>query len=275
MSLTINSNFAANTAQRNLAASNKGLGLALARLSAGKRVLAARDDAAALAIGSRLAAQITGLRQASVNAGQGSAILQVADGGMAGINDILARMKTLTIQAASDQVSAADRGALNTEFQALASEVDRIATDTEFAGAALLDGSIGGITFRVGTGVSPGADDITVGLDAATAGALSISGSDVLTKSGADAASAAIDTAIDRVQTSRAGLGAGQNRLEFAAANIATAIESTGAARSALIDLDVAQGISDLTANSLLVQTGIAMQAQANQQPRHLLDLLI
>lgn len=275
MSLTINSNFAANIAQRNLAASNKGLGLALARLSAGKRVLSAKDDAAAMAIGSRLAAQITGLRQASLNAGQGSAILQVADGGMARIDDILTRMKTLSVQASSDQVSAADRGALNTEFQALASEVDRIAADTEFAGTKLLDGSIGGMSFRVGAGVSPGADDIAIDFDAATTGALSIGGSDVLTKSGADAASAAIDTAIDRVQTSRANLGAGQNRLEFAAANIATAIESTGAARSALIDLDVARGISDLTSSRLLMQAGIAMQAQANQQPSHLLNLLI
>ena len=200
MALGIVSGFAASIANRNLTASNKGLAFAMARLSAGRRVISARDDAAALAIGSRLEAEISGLKQARVNAGQGASMLQVADGGMARVNDILTRMKTLAVQAGSDQISATDRSAINTEFQALTSEVDRISEDTEFAGTKLLDGSAGAISLRVGTGTSPGADDISITLDGTTTAALGIGGADVATKAGAAAASTAVSNAIDTIQ---------------------------------------------------------------------------
>ena len=121
MALGTVSNFTASIAHRNLTTANKGLGLAMARLSAGRRVLSARDDVAALAIGSRLQAEVSGLKQAQINAGQGASMLQVADGGMARINDILTRMKTLTVQAGSDQISATERSAINTESSPLAS----------------------------------------------------------------------------------------------------------------------------------------------------------
>ena len=265
----------AGLAQRNLRASNTALALSLAKLSAGRRVLSARDDAAALAIGARLGAEVAGLKQAQVNAGQGSAMLQVADGGMARINDILVRMKTLAVQAGSDNVSASGRTAINAEFQALASEVDRISADTEFAGTNLLDGSTAAVALKVGTGTAAGADEISVALDGTTTAALGISGADVATTSGAAAASTAIGNAIDTLQTSRARIGAGQNRLEFAAANIGTAIANTELARSSLIDLDVAGEISNLAGKQLLVKAGGAMLTQANQQPKHLLRLLV
>ncbi len=265
----------AGLAQRNLRANSTALALSLAKLSAGRRVLSARDDAAALAIGARLGAEVAGLKQAQVNAGQGSAMLQVADGGMARINDILVRMKTLAVQAGSDNVSASGRTAINAEFQALASEVDRISADTEFAGTNLLDGSTATVDLKVGTGTAAGADVITVALDSTTTAALGISGADVATKSGAAAASIALDNAIDSIQTSRARIGAGQNRLGFAAANIGTAIENTELARSSLIDLDVAGEIGNLAGKQLLVKAGVAMLIQANQQPKHLLRLLV
>ncbi len=265
----------AGLAQRNLRASNTALALSLAKLSAGRRVLSARDDAAALAIGARLGAEVAGLKQAQVNAGQGSAMLQVADGGMARINDILVRMKTLAVQAGSDTVSAGGRTAINAEFQALASEVDRISADTEFAGTSLLDGSTAMVDLKVGTGTSAGADEISVALDSTTTTALGIGGAELATKSGAAAASTAIDNAIDKLQTSRARIGAGQSRLEFAAANLGTAIENTELARSSLIDLDVAGEISNLAGKQLLVKAGAAMLIQANQQPKHLLRLLV
>ncbi len=265
----------AGIAQRNLRANSTALALSLAKLSAGRRVLSARDDAAALAIGARLGAEATGLKQAQINAGQGSAMLQVADGGMARINDIVTRMKTLAVQAGSDNVSAGGRMAINAEFQALASEVDRISADTEFAGTNLLDGSTATVDLKVGTGTAAGADVITVALDSTTTAALGISGADVATKSGAAAASIALDNAIDSIQTSRARIGAGQNRLGFAAANIGTAIENTELARSSLIDLDVAGEIGNLAGKQLLVKAGVAMLIQANQQPKHLLRLLV
>ena len=275
MALGITSNYAANIAQRHLQKSSQGLGMAMARLSAGRRVLSARDDAAALAIGARLGAGVAGLKQAQINAGQGSAMLQVADGGMARINDILVRMKTLAVQAGSDTVSAGGRTAINAEFQALASEVDRISADTEFAGTNLLDGSTATVDLKVGTGTSAGADEISVALDSTTTTALGLGGADVATKSGAAAAATAIDNAIDTLQTSRARIGAGRSRLEFAAANLGTAIENTELARSSLIDLDVAREISNLAGKQLLVKAGVAMLIQANQQPKHLLRLLV
>ena len=273
MALNAISNFSASVAQGNLRKSNAALMMSLAKLSAGRRVLSAKFDAASLAIGARLAGEIGGLKQAAVNAGQGAAMLQVADGGMAGINDILVRMKTLAVQAGSDTLSSNDRQALDAEYQALASEVDRIAADTEFAGTNLLDGSAGTVDFRVGTGTDPNADDISVSLNDSSTAALAINGTGVATKASADAASAALDTALDSLQTFRADLGASQNRLDFASANIASTIENTEAARSALIDLDVAQEMSNLAGQQILVQAGISMLAQANQQPQTLLRL--
>ncbi len=275
MALGMVSSFSANIAQRNLRTSSTALALSLARLSAGRRVLSARDDAAALAIGARLGAEVAGLKQAQVNAGQGSAMLQVADGGMARVNDILVRMKTLTVQAGSDNVSASGRMAINTEFQALASEIDRISADTEFAGTMLLDGSTATVDLKVGTGTSAAADNITVALDSTTTTALGINGADVATKSGAAAASTAIDNAIDTLQTARARIGAGQNRLAFASENIGTTIANTEAARSNLIDLDVASEASNLAGKQLLVKAGVAMLAQANRQSGYVLRLLV
>ena len=141
MALNVISNFAANVAHRNLVSSDMAATSSLAKLSAGTRVLSAKDDAASLAIGSRLSAEVAALQQASVNAGQGTSMLQIADGAMGKVNDILIRMKTLAVQAGSGQLSSTERAMLDTEFQALSSEIDRIAEDTEFNGQKLINGS--------------------------------------------------------------------------------------------------------------------------------------
>ncbi len=140
MPLNIISNFAAQVAQRQLAMSDRGASDSVAKISAGTRVLAARDDAAALAIGSRLRAEVAAMTQAGVNAGQAISMLQIADGAMARINDTLVRMKSLAVQAGSDQLGSVERGLIDTEFQQLLLEVDRIATDTEFNGQSLING---------------------------------------------------------------------------------------------------------------------------------------
>ena len=142
MPLNLISNFAANVAQRNLAMSDAAATSSLAKLSAGSRVISAKDDAASLAVGSRLNAEVIGLKQASVNAGQAISLLQIADGAMAKVDDILVRMKSLSVQAGSGQLSATERSMLNTEFLALRSEVDRISNDTDFAGTTLVNVSI-------------------------------------------------------------------------------------------------------------------------------------
>ncbi|MEX0758385.1 MAG: flagellin, partial [Tistlia sp.] len=156
MALSIVSNFAANVAHRHLGMSDASASNSVAKLSAGTRVLSAKDDAAALAIGSRLKAEVGSLKQASVNAGQAVSMLQIADGAMSRIDDILTRMKTLSVQSSSGQLSNTERGMLNGEFTALRSEIDRIAEDTDFNGTKLLDGSN---TFSAATvGASIGQD---------------------------------------------------------------------------------------------------------------------
>ena len=273
MSLSIVSNYSTAAGHRHLERTDNNLGLAMARLSAGKRVLSAKDDAAALAIGSRLATQVSGLHQAQANAGQGSSMLRIADGGLARVGDMLTRMKSLSVQAGSGHLSADDRQAINLEFQALSSEVDRIAADTEFAGTGLLDGSSASVSLKVGTGTTPNVDDISVSLADATATALSIGGLDITSQAGADAASSAISNAIDRVQSLRSDIGAGQNRLGYAAANIASSIENTEAARSLLLDLDVAGGSGDVSILKTRLQSGLYAQQQGNQTSRSLLNL--
>ena len=381
MPLNLISNFAAHVAQRNLAMSDAAATSSLAKLSAGSRVISAKDDAASLAVGSRLNAEVIGLKQASVNAGQAISLLQIADGAMAKVNDILVRMKSLAVQAGSGQLSATERSMLNTEYLALRSEVDRISNDTDFAGTTLVDGAIAvstviaadfqvadgvqdiifrgnfdtttattysidqgagsftvdagatqftgslastdhdgtsmnnsavvtltntsttdkidiildlsfavntattagtlvlsgtnstSFTFKVGTGVSATADEITVSVNAVSSASLGISTSAVDTANNADTASVAITNAIDELQTYRATVGASQNRLEFAAANIATATENTEAARSQLLDLDIASEMSNFVSKQILIQAGVAMLSQANQLPNNLLRL--
>ena len=142
MALTVISNYAANVAHRNLTMADGAVTSSLAKLSSGSRVVSAKDDAASLAIGSRLNLTVNALKQASVNAGQGVSMLQIADGAMAKVNDVLVRMKTLAVQSGSGQLSGTERSMLDTEYQALLSEVTRIAASTEFNGQALVNGSL-------------------------------------------------------------------------------------------------------------------------------------
>lgn len=484
MPLNVISNYAANVAHRNLVKNDAAETNSLAKLSAGTRVVSARDDAASLAIGSRLNAEVQALQQASVNAGQAISMLQVADGAMARVSDILVRMKVLSVQASSGQLSNTERGMLNTEYQQLLSEIDRIAKVTTFNGNQLVNGasatstilngqtnannliqaadgfaniqfdptvgnaaisvsydsatnvltltnlttgtsqgvninstaigtgqtqpvrfdnlgisvtlnsafdkaanikptgtatinnggsidtttiavtgadaaaavealaskaisfdltaaatakaSLGAFTannialnsvgtknitlsdgtdtidvkftvtgvfsngatltvnadqlgslafgnsslssttsfsFKVGTGTTVGVDTLTISINAIDGGSLSLANSDILTSTNADGSQALVTAAIDRLNNARANVGAAQNRLDFAAANLSTAVENGEAARSNLLDLDVAQEMTTLTSRQILVQSGMAMLAQANQMPKDLLRL--
>ncbi len=487
MALNIISNFAANVAHRNLIVSDRELSSSLAKLSSGRRVLSAKDDAASLAIGSRLNAEVQAQKQARVNAIQASSMLQIADGAMAMVDSILVRMKTLAVQSGSGQLSDTERTLLDTEYQALLSEVDRIAADTEFNGVSMVNGStstttsgngqsasnnlveavdgftsivfgdsvgntsftvafdattnlitltnlttgasqgvaigataiavgstqtvdfttlnvvvtlgdafdktsdiaptgtftLGGsgtgavdnttvtltaadassavisldsqaividhtaaaattftvgnftgsidmtstgsktvllsdgsgadftisftvttaftdsgttssltvgdlgtlvfgqsatssattFSFKLGTGTTANVDDVTFSISSITAGALSLTGGDILSIPNSDTASVAITAALDTLNTARAGIGANQNRLQFASDNLAITIENSEAARSNLLDLDVAMEMTVFTSKLVLVQAGVAMLAQANQLPQNLLRL--
>lgn len=490
MSLNVISNYAANVAHRYLVDADAAASSALAKLSSGQRVVSAKDDAASLAIGSRLNAQVQALRQASTNAVQATSMLQIADGAMSKVTDILIRMKTLAVQAGSGQLSDTERGMLDTEYQSLLSEVDRIANATEFNGVHMVAGSaqtatslnaqtaaqnfveaadgfqainfdssvtntsattavftfaydsaanvltatnkttgvsqgvdigssaitvnntqtvtfgnlglvvdlnsafnkaadivptgasaftsdsagqveatsivlnsinpaavanltsnavtldasgstsqaavsLGTMTgtanlsttgtktvsltdgtnsvdlsfnvttifttndnaanftvgelgavvlgtntvsntsfsFKLGTGNVPNVDTVTITVDPVTAQALGLSTSNISTSTDAETASDLITSALDTLNVGRANVGAAQNRLNFASGNLSITVENMEAARSNLLDLDVAAEMTNFTSKQILEQTGIAMLAQANQLPEQLLRL--
>ncbi|KZB65584.1 MULTISPECIES: flagellin [Thalassospira] len=447
MALNIISNYAANVAHRNLSASDTMATRSLSKLSSGTRVVSARDDAASMAIGARLNATTEALKTASVNVGQANSMLQIADGGMATIDNILVRMKTLAVQASSGNLSDTERGFLNDEFVQLREEIDRIASSTNFNGiqllgdggdvafefgdlaagqqgqalvpvngfdnfaitdnnywatdantntvtdnsfevninygvgdqvimtvTSLIDGAADrtqsiditdfrtggttaiaaggnatlnfdelGLTFTVNTnfstsvaairadntGASDFGTDTTFGasginsatgnivsmaadngqqlqssiefqvgggntandrlsitlnaVDSDTLGAGALGTQTSLQDLGATAISTAanaqssvevVTRAIDDLQRARAAVGTSQNRLDFAGQNLATTQENTESARSTLLDLDVAAEMTAFTSKQILVQSGVAMLAQANQMPQNLLRLL-
>ena len=487
MSLSIISNYAANVAERYLQKTDTSATDSIAKLSAGTRVLTAKDDAASMAIGAGLAAEIAGQQQAQVNATQVTSMLQVADGAMSTVNDIIVRMKTLAVQAGSGQLGVTERADLDTEYQGLLSEIDRIASATAFNGVTLVNGSsttaesinaqsstnnkvqaadgfqavtlesstgsasikvaynatnhvltltnlttgvsqgvdigstaiatnasqdvkfstigatvtlnsafdkttsiapsntftaggtaagalssisvtsstastslinlaaisgsldasstvtaavltIGGFTgsvdlsstgtksvtlsnagssftlnfnvttafvtnattsaisvgdlgalvfgqanasnttsfsFKLGTGTTAGVDDVTVSVGSVSTSSLGLTGTSVtgVDATNANTASAALTGAINILNTARAGIGASQNRLQFASNNLSTSVQNTESARSSLMDLDMAAEMTKFTNAQVLEQAGISMLAQANQMPQHLLKL--
>jgi flagellin len=245
----------------------------LAKLSIGKRVVSARDDAASMAIGQRMNAEVMGLKQAVVNAGQANSMLQIADGAMNTISDILTRMKVLAMQAASQNLGDTERGFLDTEFQALIQEIDRVANDTEFNGTKLINAATT-LTFKIGTGTVATEDDLTFTIAAVTAADLGVDADDITDTTNAGTALTNINAAIDTLNTARADVGAAQNRLDFASENLQISIENAEAARSTLLDLDLAAEMTTFTSKQVLMQSGVAMLAQANQMPQNLLRLL-
>ena len=378
--LTGTTNTAANTALRYLGQNQSMAASSLAKLSSGSRIVKASDDAASLAVGTRLKADVTALKQAATNAGQASSLLQVADGGMSRIADILQRMKALAVQSQSGSVTDKERGYVNQEYTALSSQIDDIAGQTKFNSSVLLngtsaqavktaatttvpggsasavltgaaqtgsfsvtyaataaaagppatpasgiftltkpdattetvqvnwdstqkvfDGSVAfknagvsinfsnmdisdstnkvdfttsganSLNFQVGASAS---DTIAVSIDSVTTTALGINGSSVDTAAGAISAGNNIDNAISSVNNSRAKIGALESRFEYASSNLSTSIENLDAARSTLMDVDMATEMSKFSSAQVLSQASVAMLAQANQMPQGLLRLL-
>jgi flagellin len=280
MVISASTNTTANTALRYLAQNSAASSNSLAKLSSGSRIVKASDDAASLAIGTKIKSDVTALKQAQVNTSQASSVLQVADGALAQTTDILMRMKALAVQAQSGSVSDTERGFLNSEYTALSSQIDAIADQTKFNGETLIDGS-----FKAGTkdmdfqvGVSA-ADKITVNFNSMKAadltdGTTTIAASKIDTAANAVLASDSIDGAIAQLNTERANTGALISRFEFAGANVANTIENLQAAQSTLLDVDMAAEMSNFSSKQVMLQASVAMLAQANQQPQQLLRLL-
>ena len=271
MGLRVNTNVAAMTAQRNLNAVTSRLQGNYARLSSGLRIATAADDAAGLGISERMRAQIRSYSTAGRNAQDGVSLAQTAEGALQETSTILTRMRELAVQAANGTLTTTDRATLDTEFQALLSEVDRISSETTFNGVSLLDGSSTGVSIQVGINAN---ETIAVALQDASSSTLAISGESVTNVTNANSAIAAIDAAIDTVTGARGALGAAQNRLTSTIASITNTRENLSAAESRIRDVDIALETSDLTRNSILQQAAVSILAQANVQPELVLRLL-
>ena len=271
----INTNVKSMIAQNAMTVNNRTLGKAMEQLSTGKRINSAADDAAGLAIGNRMTAQIKALDQSVRNANDGISMMQTAEGATKEITSMLQRMRELSVQAANDSYSAGDRTAIAGEMTQLTSEVTRIASNTQWNGMSILSGATAysSMTFQVGT-EGDATSAITVGFSAMSAGALTISALSVSTSVQAQASIELLDTAITAVDTFRSGLGARINRLTSAADNLANVALNTSASRSQIEDTDYAQATTELAKSQIIQQAATAMLAQANQAPQSVLSLL-
>ena len=271
MGLRVNTNIASLTAQRHMTVVTRRLGENYSRLASGLRIATAADDAAGLAISERMRSQIRSYAVAGRNAQDGISLVQTAEGALAEVSNILGRMRELAMQSANGTLDTEDRATLDTEFQALDAELDRIATTTEFNGINLLDGSSTSIPIQVGL---DSGDTITVGGGDTQSSTLGVDTLLVTTTTNATSALAAIDTAISSVNTTRGDLGATQNRMSSALASILNARENLSSAESRIRDVDVASETADLTRNSIMQQASVSVLQQANVQPQIALSLL-
>ena len=273
----VTTNTAANSALRFLNLNSSQASSSVAKIASGSRIVKASDDASGLAISARLSADVTVLKQAGVNASQGASVLQVADGGLSRIADVLQRLKALGAQSLSGVPSDTERGFIDAEFQQLLSEIDGIVDTTDFNGVGLLDGSAGSQDYFVGTAAG---DNITIDFDTLSsasdydASGLNLGSSSVDSVSNASGALGDIDNAIDLVSEARANIGASISRFEFRGQQIATSIENIQAANSSIKDVDLAAEQSKLVATQVLVQAAVSALSQANQLPQSLLRVL-
>jgi len=372
MSNAIATNAAANSAVSFLSRNSDMQSSSIAKLSSGSRIVKASDDAASLAVGTKLKADVTALKQASANADQAASLMQVADGALSRVSDTLMRMKSLATQARSDALTNTERGYLNQEFSEMQSQIDFISSSTKFNDTAVISGALGtentaeagasatasldvkansagtytfdkaaaagtivatetgsgesqtvalaagvgtdtdftgtvrfgalgvtldfenfnmngdalaagtddvtvggaAATFQVGVTAGAGNDDINVNIAQTDATTLGVGGDNINTIAAAETASNNLDTAIETVNTERAQLGANMSRMEKISDNLATTTENLDAARSTLMDVDVAAEMTEFSKNQVMTQASTAMLAQANQLPQNLMRLL-
>lgn len=277
MGLRINTNVPALVAQRNLRNTRSSLDKTLERLSSGSRINHAGDDAAGLAISESLRAQIRGIAQAERNAQDGISLVQVAEGALAEVSNMLIRMRELGVQAASDTVGPNERKFLDLEFQQLMEELDRIARSTEYNRVPLLSGNASTFEIQVGTGNNALVDRVKL-FDGAAADvntvALGLNLAGVGEKLSAQNSLASIDAAIQSVTAIRAEFGAMQNRLQSVITNATISRENLSAANSRIRDMDMAEEVTELTKSQILMQSGVSVLSQANTTAKAAMGLL-
>jgi flagellin len=276
MGLRIATNTTALNAQRQMSITRLNLDKTLEKLASGSRINHAGDDAAGLAISENLRAQVRGMRQAKRNALDGVSLIQVSEGGLNEISNILIRLRELAIQGASDTIGDTERQFIDREYQSLKQEIDRIANVTQFNGTPLLNGKAGVFEIQVGTKNNPILDRVVYNGERSDASldALKLGGESVATKQGSQLSLSVVDDALIRVNSIRADLGAMQNRLQATINNLAISDENLSAANSRIRDADVAEEVSELTKNNILMQAGISVLSQANNTNSATLKLL-
>jgi flagellin len=275
---TVTTNTAANSALRFLNFNAMQSGSSVSKLASGSRIVKASDDAAGLAIGTRLLADVTVLRQSSVNAAQGASVLQVADGGLGRISDVLQRMKALAAQSLSGVPSNTERGFIDAEFQQLRDEITAIAQTTRFNGDSLLDGTGQSpqnffVGSEAGDNISISYSSLAAAASAFHATAMGLAAS-VGNPTAAAGAMSLVDAAIDVISEARATVGGLISRFEFRGQQIATSLENIEAAKSSIMDVDLASEQSKLVSSQVLVQASVSALSQANELPQALLRLL-
>ena len=273
MALTIQTNVAALTAQKNLGANQKMLAGSFQKLSSGFRVNTAADDAAGLAVSESMKSQIRSYTVGERNAADGISMAQTAEGALSQVHDVLGRMRELAMQSSNGSMSSTDRTNLDTEFSSLKSEIGRIQDSAKFNGKQLVAVSGATIKFQVGLN-NTGSDQISITFGGVNLSSLLASASSVADVSGALAALGNIDTSIQSVSNSRAKFGTAMNRLEIATSNIQTMRLNLSAANSRIVDVDVATETAAMSRNQVLAQAGVSILAQANQIPQMAFGLM-
>lgn len=275
MGMRISTNVSSLAAQRSLAGSQREISKSYAQLSSGSRITKSADDAAGLSISENMKSHIRGAGQAQRNANDAISMVQVAEGGLQEISNIITRFRELGVQAASDTISDTERGFVDKEVQQLKQELDRIAQTTRFGKVQLLNGEGGDFDFQVDINNS---ENDRIKFDAskqvATLSALNLDGIDFSHKEGAQSALEVLDGAQQTVNGHRATLGALQSRLNSTTDNLGVAIENLSAANSRIRDTDVAQASAELTRNNVLLNASVSTLAQANTQPMAAMKLL-
>ena len=273
MAMSINTNVISLNAQRQLSNTQGSMATAMERLSSGLRINSSKDDAAGLAIASRMEAQVRGQNMAARNANDAISLAQTAEGAIGKVSDMLQRMRELSVQAANSTNTTADRSNLNAEFQALNSEITRTVSSTRFNGVAVIGSGATTQAFQIGELNTDRISVVTSNL-ATNASMTAVAAAAITTADAASSAMAAIDTALSTVNVERANYGAVQNRFESLISTLQTSAANTAAARGRIVDADFATETANLSRSQILQQAGTAMVAQANQLPQQVLSLL-
>jgi flagellin len=266
----INTNVSALRAQNSSRMADMMRSDAMEKLSSGKRINSAKDDAAGLAIATRMDARVRGLNQAVRNANDGISLAQTAEGGMGEISNMLVRMRELAVQSANGTSAASDRAAIQTETTALLGQINDIASRTDFNGTNLLNAAT---TVNIQTGVASG-QTVSIALTSMNTTGLSVAAVDLSTQAGASTAMGLLDTAIDTVATQRASVGAAQNRLEATVNNLTQSATNLTESKSRIEDADFSAESTKLASAQILAQASTAMLAQANQSQQGVMNLL-